>query len=287
MPELPEVETIRRSLEKNIIGKKIAEVLVRKKKIVRGGVDDFIKEVVGKKIEKIERAGKLLIFQLLEEKFILVHLKMTGQLIFEKGKKVVAGGHKISDKDIEDLPNKYTHIIFRFTAGAKMFFNDMRQFGYMRLVDKNEKIKVENEYGIDPLKASFTEKVFSEIVSVRKKKIKTVLMEQGLIAGIGNIYADEICFKAGVRPDRSANSLSEAEKKRIHKECKNILKKAVKYKGTTFRDFRDGEGKRGGFSKFLKVYQREGRTCLKCWKEKIKKISVGGRGTRYCPVCQK
>ncbi len=287
MPELPEVETIKRDLGKVAMGKKIIGVEVRKGKMVQGSAAGFRKKLTGKSFKEISRAGKLLVFHLSSGDFLLVHLKMTGQLIYQKGKRTTAGGHKISDKDLERLPNKYTHIIFTFADGSKLFFNDMRQFGYMRLVGKKERLKVESGYGIDPLAAGFTRKKFLGMMKGKKGKIKAVLMDQKFIAGIGNIYVDEICFEAGVRPDRRVESLSETEKGKIFEKCVSILKKAVKYKGTTFRDFRGGEGKPGGFARFLKVYQKESGLCPRCRKGKIKKMKVAGRGTRYCPVCQR
>lgn len=287
MPELPEVETIKRDLEKVILNKKITAVEIRKNKIVRGNLADFIKNIKGKKFIKISRAGKLLIFHLSNGFFLLTHLKMTGQLIYKKKEKITAGGHKLSDGDLKDLPNKYSHIIFTFTDKSRLFFNDMRQFGFMKLANETEKIKKEGEYGLDPLSLSFTKKNFLKILENKKGKIKTVLMKQDLIAGIGNIYADEICFEAKVRPDRKLENLTKKEKEKIFLLCRTILKKAVKYKGTTFRDFRNGDGRPGGFAKFLKVYQKEKGICPNCRKSKIEKMKVGGRSARFCPNCQK
>jgi formamidopyrimidine-DNA glycosylase len=254
---------------------------------VRGSLVDFIRNIKGKKFTEISRAGKLLIFHLSSGFFLLTHLKMTGQLIYKKKEKIEAGGHKILDSDLKDLPNKYSHIIFNFADKSRLFFNDMRQFGYMKLVNKKEKTAVEEKYGLDPLSSVFTNKSFFELLKNKKGKIKTVLMNQSFIAGIGNIYADEICFEAKVRPDRKTESLTKKEKEKIFLLCKTILKKAVKHKGTTFRDFRNGDGRPGGFAKFLKVYQKEKSLCLSCQKAKIEKMKVGGRGTRFCPNCQK
>ncbi|MFA5173072.1 MAG: bifunctional DNA-formamidopyrimidine glycosylase/DNA-(apurinic or apyrimidinic site) lyase [Candidatus Paceibacterota bacterium] len=287
MPELPEVETIKKDLEKIILGKRIKKVEVRKKKIVRGNASEFIKKMEGRKFIKISRAGKLLIFYLSNGLFLLTHLKMTGQLIYKKKEKITAGGHKISDSDLKDLPNKYSHIIFSFSDNSRLFFNDMRQFGYMKLVNEKEKMAVEEKYGLDPLSPAFTKKSFLKLLENKKGKIKAVLMNQGLIAGIGNIYADEICFEAKVRPDRKLESLTKKEKEKIFLLCQSILKKAIKHKGTTFRDFRNSDGHPGGFAKFLKVYQKEKKLCPRCRKSKIEKMKVGGRGTRFCPNCQK
>ncbi|MDD4761970.1 MAG: bifunctional DNA-formamidopyrimidine glycosylase/DNA-(apurinic or apyrimidinic site) lyase [Candidatus Pacebacteria bacterium] len=287
MPELPEVETIKRDLEKVVLKKKIKEVKVEKKKIVRGDAAEFVKELKGGMFVKISRVGKLLIFHLSSGLFLLVHLKMTGQLIFKKKEKITAGGHNISNKDLENLPNKYSRIIFTFADKSRLFFNDIRQFGYMKLASEKEKTAIEKKYGLDPLSSSFTKESFLELLENKKGKIKTFLLNQNLIAGIGNIYADEICFEAKVRPDRKIDNLTKKEKEKIFLLCKLILKKAVKYKGTTFRDFRNAHGKPGGFSKFLKVYQKEKSLCPSCHRAKIEKMKVGGRGTRFCPYCQK
>ena len=287
MPELPEVETVKRDLSKALVGKKISRVEVRLKKIVRGGSRQFCRELTGQKFVSVSRVGKLLIFGLSSGRFLLIHLKMTGQLIFEQGRKIVAGDHKISDSDLINLPNKYTHVIFFLSGRRHLFFNDLRQFGYLKIVGQSEKDKIVGQYGLDPLSEIFTRANFFALLRNRKTKIKPLLLNQGLIAGIGNIYADETLFEAGVRPDRPALSLTASEKEKIFRKLISVLKKSIKYKGTTFRDFRGGDGRRGGFVRFLKVYQKENGLCPRCRKAKISKIKVAGRGTRFCPHCQK
>lgn len=287
MPELPEVETVKRDLSKVLVGKKISRVEVRKKKIVRGDSRRFCRELAGKKIISVSRVGKLLIFRLSSGKFLLVHLKMTGQLIFEQGHKIVAGGHKLSASDLAGLPHKHTHLIFSLSGDSRLFFNDLRQFGYMKVVNQSEKIETESRFGLDPLTKKFTRANFLSLLKNKKSKIKTILLNQSIIAGIGNIYADEILFESGVRPDRPVSSLTVPEKEKIFKHTISILKKSIKHKGTTFRDFRGGDGRPGGFAKFLNVYQKEKEICPRCHKAKISKIIVSGRGTRFCPLCQK
>ena len=286
MPELPEVETVKRDLSKVLIGKKISRVEVRKKKIVRGDSRRFSRALTGQKFTSVSRVGKLLIFGLSSGRFLLIHLKMTGQLIFEQGRKIVAGGHKISDSDLTGLPNKYTHIIFSLSGHSHLFFNDLRQFGYLKIVGHKEKEKIISQYGLDPLAKSFTRANFFSLLQNKKSKIKTLLLNQNIIAGIGNIYADEVLFESGVRPNRPAFSLTIPEKEKIFRHIITILKKSIKYKGTTFRDFRGGNGRPGGFAKFLKVYQKEKGTCPRCHQAKISKIIVSGRGPRFCPHCQ-
>ena len=285
MPELPEVETIRRDLTKLIKNKKIIDIEVRKASMVDGPSVTFKKYLKGKSFSQISRRGKLIIFDIKNtDRFMLLHLKMTGQLIYQNKKKIVPGGHP--EPVITELPNKFSHIIFTFTGGIKLFFNDIRQFGYVRLVNQKELDKKLSEFGAEPLDKKFDLEQFIEIIDHRKKSIKAVLLDQSLLAGVGNIYADEACFIAGIRPGRGADHLKASEIKKLHRAIINILKKSIKHRGTTFSDYRDSHGHAGGFVKFLNVYQREGEKCKEC-SNIVKKTIVAGRGTRYCPYCQK
>ena len=284
MPELPEVETIRRGLESAVLNKQIVDLQVKKPKLVRNKQAYFFDTLKNNSIDSIDRIGKLLIFVLADKQnHLLVHLKMTGQLIYIKGKQLVAGGHNLAID--EELPNKYSHIIFSFADGSRLFFNDLRQFGYMELVGDTAPIK--KRFGIEPGKANFTWENFQKIFANRKIAIKPLLLNQQLISGIGNIYVDEICHRAKVRPDRGANTLTETEKKKIFAATKYIIKKAVDARGTTFSDYRDTSGQPGNFVKFLKVYGRAGKRCLSCRQGDIKKVKLGGRGTQFCARCQK
>ena len=286
MPELPEVETIRRDLQRKIVGKKIVQIKVRKPKIIKGSKPAFIKSLTGNSFAKIKRRGKLLIFKLKKgDRYLLIHLKMTGQLIYQACGKVTAGGH--GWPKVDELPNKYSHIIFTFADKSQLFFNDLRQFGYMRLVDEGELQEVRQQFGIEPLTKGFTWTNFRQAVTGKKTNIKAVLLNQGVIAGIGNIYADEICWRAGVQPSRAVGGLSQAELRKIFNSCNVILKQAIKYRGTTFNDYVDADGKKGNFVSRLKVYQRAGEKCQRCQQAEIKKIKIAGRGTHYCPRCQK
>lgn len=218
---------------------------------------------------------------------------MTGQLIYQKGGEIVAGGHSEGGRDetlprlCDDLPNKHTHIIFYFSDKSKLFFNDLRRFGVVKIVDKKELENIINDFGEEPLKKSFSLKVFKDIAKNKKGNIKAFLLNQKHIAGIGNIYADEILFEAGILPSREINSLEREEIKKLYQAIKKILKKAVEYRGTTFNNYLDASGKEGGFLKFLKVYGREKEKCKKCKKSVIRKTKIAGRGTRYCGKCQK
>jgi len=287
MPELPEVETIKNDLAELIVGKAIKAVEVHAKKTVRGSAAVFVRFLIGKRFSRLDRRGKLLIFSLFgQDEYLLIHLKMTGQLIYRKGRKTVAGGHGLS-MVIGDLPNKYSHVIFTFSDGSRLFFNDMRRFGYMKIADAGELASVRQEYGPEPLDKDFNLGYLAKIFHKRQAPVKGLLMNQKLLAGIGNIYADEILFAAGVRPDRKAGTLKTAEIEKIFKAVGPILRRAIKYRGTTFNDYVDGNGHRGKFMKFLKVYQREGKKCPRCGQGVIAVMKTAGRGTRYCPVCQK
>jgi formamidopyrimidine-DNA glycosylase len=294
MPELPEVETIRRDLSAKIVGRKIISAKVLDSKLSqRGKLAQFL---VGNKIVSAQRIGKLLIFELADKNFLLVHLKMTGQLVYADGDEIVAGGHPFKEGSILNkvggaLPNKHTRFWISFSPTGKddignLFFNDIRRFGYVKVVSSSELAKIKNDYGIEPLTGVFTFDNLSQAISGRKIAIKALLLNQKIISGIGNIYADEILFAAGIKPDRQALSLKEKELKNILKETERIIALAVKHRGTTFSDYVDGQGRRGGFSAFLKVYGREGEKCLKCGR-KISKKRVAGRGTHFCAFCQK
>lgn len=300
MPELPEVETIRRDLEGKILRNKIVDVEVRGKKIVKTNLREFVGVLKGNQFTKIERRGKLLIFNLKTGgKFLLMHLKMTGQLIYRydykttcgEHSRTIAGGHNLP-KNIGKLPNKFTHLIFSFFDQTQLYYNDMRRFGYMKIVNLAEKERVLDNFGIDALDDKFTLSVFKKIFEKRNRTItKAVLMDQCAIAGIGNIYADEILYEARVLPNRKVNTLKPEEVKKIYQGIKKILKRAIRYRGTTFGrqlegHYVDSNGRHGNYLDFLKVYQREGEKCAGCPKGVIAKKNVAGRGTRFCTACQ-
>ncbi len=285
MPELPEVETIRRGLLTNIVGKTITNVDVRKERLVRMPVKQFQQTLQNSSVSDIERRGKLLMFSFAEhDQTLLVHLKMTGQLIYVNKEILVAGGHPWPSLT-DGLPNKYSHIIFSFEDGSQLFFNDQRQFGYMQLVPPEEKDRIVAAYGVDPIVDEFSFEQFQEALQGRTAPIKAVLLDQTRIAGIGNIYADEACFLAGIHPARAAHTLSIEELKRLHAAISEILRKAIKFGGTTFRDFRDAKGGKGNFTELLVVYGRSKKACVKC-AGIIHKSKVAGRGTHVCLVCQ-
>ncbi len=292
MPELPEVETIRKDLERVVLHKTISDIEVYLERVVRTDFLRFIATLQDNHFVRIHRTGKLLQFELAHGDFLLTHLKMTGQLICQLPESanalnagLIVGGHPMAD--IDNLPNKYTHVEFTFDDGTKLFFNDVRTFGYLELVSKEEREERVKKFGIEPLPENFLLEDFKKIFSKKKTSVKALLLNQQLISGIGNIYADEICFRAKVMPDVSAQEVTSAQLKRLFNATQNILQKAVQKRGTTFSDYVDAQGKKGGYLPYLKVYQREGKLCLRCEEVKIEKIKVAGRGTHFCPNCQR
>lgn len=275
MPELPEVETIKKDLFSKILRKKIRRVEILERAIVKNPLKDFEDSLRGNFFTDIDRVGKLLIFSLQRGgKVLFIHLGMTGQLVY-------------SHTDL--VPGRFTRVAIYFTGGSALFFNDIRKFGYLKLVrEKDKSAVIAKSFGIDALSPYFTAGKLKEFFNRRKgSSLKAALLDQKLLAGIGNIYADEICFDAKILSSRKAGSLSNSEISRLYKSIKKILAKAVKSRGTSFRNYVDASGKSGNFLRHLKVYRREGRPCLKCKRGVIRKIILAGRGTRYCPGCQK
>lgn len=286
MPELPEVETIRQDLRRVILRKKIISLVVNKKKIIKNSEKIFKKILIQNSFIEVGRRGKLLIFTCQDKKnYLLIHLRMTGQLIYQNKKEITAGGHDYPDINL--LPNKHTHVIFTFQNKAKLFFNDQRQFGYLQIVDKTQLQKILNNYGIEPLTKNFTLLNFAQILKSKKIAIKTVLLNQKLIAGIGNIYADEVCLAAKIHPRIIAKKLTPEKIKKLFMAINKILAQAIKHRGTTFSNYVDAQGHKGNFTNLLKAYGRESQLCLVCKIGIIKKIKINGRGTNYCPCCQK
>lgn len=272
MPELPEVETIKRDLEKEIVGKKIIGVDIFQRKSIKNSPNKFKKELKNNFVAGIQRKGKLLIFEFKERKScLLIHLGMTGQLIYNKREK----------------KNKHTRILIYFKDRSKLRFNDMRRFGYMKMAGQKEKNKALERMGIDLLDEKFTFGKFKNSLKNRNGALKTTLLNQKIIAGIGNIYADEICFLAKINPSRKINTLNDKDAKRLYNSIGSIIELAIEHRGTTFSDYVDARGQKGKFLKLLKVYKKEGEKCLCCKKTLIKKVRIAGRATRYCKNCQK
>jgi len=282
MPELPEVETIRKGLQKAIIGKTIAGVEIRVPKLFHGDK----KDIIGKKVKNIDRRAKQIIIDIEGDNDLLIHLKMTGQLIFDDGKSRVAGGHPSADW-VAKLPNGTTHVIFDFTDGSKLFFNDMRKFGWIKLLDSEElRHKLSEELGIEPFNKEFTSAELAEIIKSKpNRNIKKVLTDQTLISGIGNIYADETLFWAHILPTRLAKDTSDDEIAKLRSSIIKALEIGLKYGGSSENTYYKIDGTKGQAQEHFQVYSREGKHCS-CG-GKVKKIRLNGRGTHFCLDCQK
>jgi len=271
MPELPEVETLKRELARVLVGKKIKKV-----------EGNFKLDLIGKKIVAIERRAKILIFTLHPpHSYLLAHLKMTGQLVYRGLSSVkVIGGHP------ED-PHKYTRAIIYFTDSSKLLFNDLRKFGWLKLVKEKDLPKYIGHLGPEPLSKDFTLENFKKILArYPKRKIKQLLLDQSLIAGLGNIYVDESCFSAKILPTRIIKSLTPDNIQNLHQSIIAVLKLSIKKKGTSSRNYVRSNGQPGGMVPHLNVYGRGKEKCKKCG-EKISKIKLNGRGTHFCSHCQK
>lgn len=294
MPELPEVETLRRSLEKAVKGKTIKSVKISWAKMVRPlSAGSFSHKISNNKIIGVDRRAKVLLLKLskcdlkTKDCFLAIHLKMTGQLILRPKKgKLVIGGHPQKD-GADNLPGKHTHIIIYFTDGSILYFNDIRKFGWMRILDDKAVNDLSIGFGIEAVSPKFDLKKLQEIMKkYPKRKIKQLLTDQKLIAGIGNIYVDESCFCAGVMPTRLVKDLSNKEIVKLLSCIKKILKLAILKGGTSSDTYVQLSGEPGGFVPYLKVYGRKGEKCKRC-NGRIERIRMNGRGTHFCGSCQK
>ncbi|OGZ32092.1 MAG: DNA-formamidopyrimidine glycosylase [Candidatus Portnoybacteria bacterium RBG_13_40_8] len=275
MPELPEVETIKRELEAVILDKRITAVVINNAKVIREPKKEkFVANLKNVAIKKIIRKGKLLIFELSSGKFLTIHLKMTGQLIYPSHQKRGGGVN----------PGKISRVSFRFFDNTLLDFNDSRLFGELRIVDDWQKLKFIKELGPEPF--DIDAEKFKEMLASKKTKIKVSIMDQKFISGIGNLYANEALFRAKIHPQRPTNSLSEKEKELLFKEIKDVLLEAIHYGGSSVDQYVQVSGKPGEYVKYHKVYDREGEPCFNCG-GKVERISLGSRGTYFCPACQR
>jgi len=299
MPELPEVESLRLGLESKIVGSKIISVQILKAKIVAGNgttrkpnkakTEKFIEGVEARKIKNIKRIAKNLIIELNNSSVLVIHLKMTGQLVFvNKNKEKTIGGHPIIKSYTEDLPNKHTAIIFNLNTGT-LFYNDVRMFGYVlfykNILEAREMGHFKN-IGLDPFDKEFTLPYFKKELKKRNKNIKSVLLEQSIVNGCGNIYADEVCFASKILPSRNCKSLTNTEIALLYKNIKSILKNAIKHGGSSVSNYLLADGSRGNYTKLHKVYKRAGLPCKICTNI-LEKETIAGRTTVFCRVCQK
>ncbi|MFH1859452.1 MAG: bifunctional DNA-formamidopyrimidine glycosylase/DNA-(apurinic or apyrimidinic site) lyase [bacterium] len=267
MPELPEVETIVRGLQEQIVGKKIVGVRVILPKIIRGNAGDFIALISGTTIQKVWRRGKMLVIDLYEGRSLLVHLKMTGQLLYLSEESPIA---------------KHTHLILDLSDGRQLRYLDVRQFGYLCLTETSL-VQELTPSGAEPLEISGNE--FRMLLQSRKARIKPLLLNQSFLAGIGNIYADEILHRAGIHPLQHTHALSEAQITRLYQAMQKVLRQAIEQRGSSISDYVDSNGQKGDYQKYHQIYQRQGKPCLTC-QEKITRIKIGGRSSHFCPNCQ-
>lgn len=291
MPELPEVQTVVSDLQKILPGLKIGGVQTDWKKMFKNiFFENFKKEVVGKKFLNIKRIGKNILINLSENKTILVHQKMTGHFLY--GNWGLKNGKWISKNDDparNDPQNRFIHLVFDLSNGKQLALSDLRKFAKVLLwqTDKLSELQDINNLGPDPTAKDFDFKKFQERLAGKKGKIKTVLMDQSIFAGIGNIYSDEILWLSGIHPLKPAPSLTKEELKSIFNSTKKILKKATEARGTSDSDYRDPFGKKGGYQKMLFVYGLEKEKCQKKDGGIITRLKVGGRSAHFCPVHQR
>jgi len=283
MPELPEVETIRRGLQRKIKNKQIKEIVVNVDKILKKPyLGEFITKLKGKKVKKVDRRGKYIIINLDSKEKLIIHLGMTGLLIYP---------YNENSKEIEEgeIKAKHNHLIFTFTDDTQLVFNDVRRFGKIFLVSNLDEVESITKLGVEPLDNYFTEEVFIQILSKKKKsKIKPFLMDQKFITGLGNIYANEVLYRSNIHPLRLIFSLNKEEIKSLHQQIKLVLSEAIELRGSTVADeaYRDSDGKKGEFIKKLQVYDRKAKPCIKCGSP-IEVIRINGRSSFICPQCQK
>ena len=278
MPELPEVETIKRELKSNIIGKTVSAIEILSPKNFVGDK----KNALGQKITNVERFGKVLVVTLANGKYLNAHFKLSGQMLYAKNFHKAVFKNKIPFVGGNTMPGRTTRIIIKFKDGSALFFNDLRKFGWIKLTDKPEKPK-----GTDVMAKEFTVNYLKKILPSRRP-IKVALMDQDKITGIGNIYANDSLFLARIHPQRLANSLKDKEVKDLHSAILQEIKKGIRDKGSSGADeaFILPDGSRGGHQRHFLVYQREGDPCLKC-KTIIKRVKHNGRSSFFCPNCQK
>jgi len=299
MPELPEVETIKRDIEKQVIGHKITDVWCDWAKTLKPDPETFKKAVIGKTFKDVSRRAKLFIFRLgiprasargdergekeadsagggftshVDSTPLVVHLKLTGRLLYRAQ---------------TDRKDPFTHAVLKLDRGKELRFADLRKFGWLRVLkDEGELDELLSEFGIEPFTSDFTLDKFTAIIKSKGIKIKPFLMDQHLIAGVGNIYSDESLWCAQIHPEIPAKTLSQEKIVKLYNCVQKVLKQGIDDRGTSVDDYLDLFGQPGKHEQNLQVFRKDGQTCPRC-RSIIKKIKVGGRGTHFCPQCQK
>lgn len=271
MPELPEVETIRRTLMPVLVGRTIADCIVLLPKVLENQEPAaFARAVSGRKIEDLTRRGKYLLFHLSGGRVLVVHLRMTGQLVYHP------------PEAQPGAPAKHTHAVFRLDDGATLHYVDPRRFGRLRIAPAPAQPE---GLGPEPLDGTFSPAILRERLSRRRGRIKALLLDQGFLAGLGNIYADEALYRAGIHPERPADRLTAREVQALYHAIREVLAEAIRYRGTSIVNYVDGQGRPGEFQLRLNVYGRAGEPCPSC-ATPIARTRVANRGTYFCPRCQ-
>ena len=272
MPEMPEVETVRRTLLPLIKGKTIKEVTVWYPKIITGDAKEFAKQLTGKKIENIDRYAKYLLIRLSDNLTIVSHLRMEGKYRLVK---------------INTKKDKHDHVQIIFSDNSALRYNDVRKFGRMQLIKtgtEKEKTGI-GKLGAEPNSAAFTVSYLQTGLARKKKNIKNTLLDQSIVAGLGNIYVDEVLWETKIHPLSQANSIPAKKVAELHDNINSLIELAIAERGTTVHTYLDANGKTGGFQKMLQVYGHKGEPCVRCGTP-LEKIKVNGRGTTFCPKCQ-
>lgn len=273
MPEMPEVETIRRTLTDKVTGRRIVDVDIQLPRLVKWpSPEEFRAAVTDTVITRLDRRGKYLLFHLDNDRIIVVHLRMTGRLYY-----VTPG----------TPPDRFTRVVFALDGDDALLYADSRTLGTLYVLPADELWRISGlaTLGPEPLSPEFTAEYFRDSLAGRKVTIKGLLLNQKLIGGLGNIYVDEALALAGIRPERPAASLTEEEAARLYGAVNAVIAQGIENGGTTFRDYRDGAGRKGSNQDHLRVYGRKNEACSVCGTP-IEKIEVAGRGTHYCPHCQ-
>lgn len=272
MPELPEVETVRRGLLKIAKGRKINAIDVYYGKTITNDVEEFRQALIGQTIEDVDRRGKYLLFRFSNNLTMVSHLRMEGQYF---------------SQPIGGPLDKHTHVVFQFTDGTELCYHDTRKFGRMTLVQTGDELKVGGlkTIGPEPTPETFTPAFFKGELKKSRGKIKPFLLNQHHVAGLGNIYADEVLWMSRINPEQPANSLTDQQIQDLHDNIIKEMAQAIKYKGTTVHTFVNALGDAGGFQERLNAYGHGGDKCPRCGTKMIK-IKVAQRGTTYCPHCQ-
>jgi formamidopyrimidine-DNA glycosylase len=291
MPELPEVETVRRGLESRIIGQKITDVWFDWAKSFPNSEEDVKQFLIGAKVLEVKRRAKVLLIELDSKYSLVIHLKMTGQLVYRSDQDRWGAGHP-NNSLVGDLPDKTTHVIFSLSKAkqtARLFFNDQRKFGWVRLIPTAEVPNIDffKKIGPEPLSAEFTKSDFRKCLKKRpNSNIKSALLDQSVIAGVGNIYADESLWGAKIHPKTLVKNIGDSKLNTLFEQLRYVLELSIEKGGSTDRNYVDAEGKRGSYLSFAKVFRRDGKPCPRCGTTIIK-IRSSGRGTHLCPRCQK